>query len=47
MVTLAENPTNTPGAIWVDTITSTQFNVNCENDPGASNLDFGWRAVVL
>ena len=19
----------------------------CENDPGASNLDFGWRVVVL
>ena len=41
-VTLGENPTNTPGAIWVDTITSTQFTVNCENDPGASNLDFSW-----
>ncbi|MDY6966101.1 MAG: right-handed parallel beta-helix repeat-containing protein [Halobacteriota archaeon] len=46
-ITLKENPTNTPGAIWVDTITSTQFTVNCENDPGASNLDFGWRAIVL
>jgi len=45
-ITLAENPDNTPGAIWVDTITSTQFNVNCENDPGASNLDFGWKASV-
>lgn len=43
-VTLGENPTNTPGAIWVDTITSTQFTVNCENDPGASNLDFSWGA---
>lgn len=41
-VTLGENPSNTPGAIWVDTITSTQFTVNCENDPGASNLDFSW-----
>lgn len=41
-VTLTENPSNTPGAIWVDTITATQFNVNCENDPGASNLDFSW-----
>jgi hypothetical protein len=46
-ITLAEDPTNSPGAIWVDTLTSTQFNVNCENDPGASNLDFGWRAAVL
>ena len=42
-ITLTENPTNTPGAIWVDTITSTQFTVNCENDPGASNLDFSWK----
>lgn len=46
-VTLKENPDNTPGAIWVDTITSTQFTVNCENDPGASNLDFAWQAIVL
>jgi len=42
IVTLSENPTNTPGAIYVDTITSTQFTVHCENDPGASNLDFTW-----
>lgn len=41
-ITLTENPTNTPGAIWVDTITATEFTVNCENDPGASNLDFEW-----
>lgn len=41
-ITLTENPTNTPGAIWVDTITATEFTVNCENDPGASNLDFRW-----
>lgn len=46
-VTLGENPTNTPGAVWVDTITSTQFTVNCENDPGASGLDFGWRADIV
>lgn len=43
-ITLTENPTNTPGAIWVDTIGATQFTVNCENDPGASNLDFSWSA---
>jgi hypothetical protein len=41
-ITLGENPTNTPGAIWVDTIGATTFQVNCENDPGASNLDFSW-----
>jgi hypothetical protein len=43
-ITFTEDPTNSPGAIWVDTITSTQFTVNCENDPGASNFNFGWRA---
>lgn len=41
-ITLTENPTNTPGAIWVDTIGAANFTVNCENDPGASNLDFSW-----
>jgi len=46
-VTLTEDPSNTPGAIFVNTITSTQFTVNCENDPGASNLDFEWQAIVL
>jgi len=44
IVTALENPTNTPGAIWVDTYTSTQFTINCENDPGASNLDVAWQA---
>jgi parallel beta-helix repeat protein len=43
LIVLTENPTNTPGAVWVDTITSANFTVNCENDPGASNLDFSWR----
>lgn len=42
----AENPTNDVGTIWVDTFTSTQFTVNCENAPGASDFTFGWRASV-
>jgi len=41
-VTLTEDPSNTPGAIWVSAIGATTFVVNCENDPGASNLDFSW-----
>jgi hypothetical protein len=45
-IVMGENPTNDPGNVWVDTITSTQFNINCRNDPGASNLDFGWNASV-
>lgn len=43
-VTLRENPTNTAGDIWVDTVGATTFAVNCRNNPGASNLDFAWRA---
>lgn len=43
-ITPTKNPTNTPGLIWVDTTTATQFTVNCEADPGASNFDFAWAA---
>lgn len=46
-ITLTENPTNTPGAVFVTSITSTQFTVNVENDPGASNLDFSWQASII
>lgn len=41
-ITLGEDPTNTPGAIFVTSIGATTFDVNSENDPGASNLDFSW-----
>jgi len=44
ILTFSENPTNDPGNIWVSNLTSTQFTVNCRSNPGASNLDFGWRA---
>jgi len=47
MVTAAEDPTNSPGALWIDTYTSTQFTVNVENDPGASNLDVVWSCQVF
>lgn len=43
VITLAENPTASPGAVWVDTIGAANFTVNCENDPGVSALDFGWK----
>ena len=46
-VVAGEDPTNSVGLIWVDTITATQFTIHCEADPGASNLDLGWRVVVL
>jgi hypothetical protein len=41
-ITGKEDPTNSTGTHWVDTITATQFTFNVENDPGASNFDFGW-----
>lgn len=43
-VTLREGPTYSPGAIWINTVGSTTFQVNCENDPGGSDLDFSWAA---
>jgi hypothetical protein len=46
-ITLGELSTNDPGQVYVDTITSTQFTVRCRNNPGASNLDFAWQAIVL
>lgn len=36
------NTTVAVGEIWVDTITSTQFNVNVAVAPGASTFTFGW-----
>lgn len=42
-ITFSENPTNDPGNIWISAIGATTFTVNVRNDPGASNLDFGWR----
>jgi len=46
-VTLGENPTATAGDIWVSTITSTQFTINCRNNPGVSNLDIGWKVQII
>jgi hypothetical protein len=37
-----ENPTNDVGTIWISGIGSANFTVNVENDPGASDWDFGW-----
>ena len=45
MVTLNENPTNAPVAVWISDITPNTFRVNVGADPGASNLDFGWSAI--
>ena len=41
------NPTNSVGLVWVDTITRSQFTIHCEADPGVSNLDVGWKVIVI
>lgn len=43
-VVFGEQGTNDYGRWWVSNITSTQFTLNVSADPGASNLDFAWRA---
>ena len=43
VVNFKENPTNSPGAVWIDTVGASTFRVNVENDPGASGFDFAWR----
>lgn len=40
-----ENPTNAPGDDWW-TANATALVYNIENDPGASNLDLAWEALV-
>ena len=39
----SESPTSDPGNFWISNITSTQFTINCRNDPGVSNLSLGGR----
>lgn len=41
-----EDPTNSIGTIWISGLNSTHFTVNVENDPGASNWNFGWNVRV-
>ena len=41
-----ENPTDSVGDWWVDTIGGTNFVLNVATDPGANDLDFGWEAKV-
>jgi hypothetical protein len=42
-VTALEDPTNTPGLLWISNIAASVFTINCENDPGVSDLDLAWR----
>jgi hypothetical protein len=46
IITPRESPTNAVSFWWVDTLTAIQFTINVNADPGASNLDFDWRAVI-
>ena len=43
-VTMTNNPTADPGNVYVDTITSTQFNINVRTDPSTSGAIFSWAA---
>lgn len=43
IVVPTNNPTNDPGNFWIDTFTSTQFNINCRADPGVGGATFAWR----
>lgn len=36
------SPANTPGHIWVDTITATEFTIHCTVDPGVGGATFAW-----
>jgi len=45
-ITPKENPTNPVTFWWVDTVGATNFTINVNADPGASNLDFDWEAKV-
>jgi parallel beta-helix repeat protein len=44
------NPTNGMGnasKFWVNTLTSTQFTINVDVDPGADTATFCWKAIIL
>jgi hypothetical protein len=43
-ITPTNSPTTDPGHMWVSSITSTQFTVNCRTAPGASTATFEWKA---
>jgi len=46
-VVFGEDPTTSPGAMYISNITSTQFTINTEVAPGASNLDLGWKVQIV
>lgn len=45
-IQFTENPTNDNGNVWLSSIGSATATLNVRNDPGASNLDFGWRVAI-
>lgn len=45
LVVPVENPTNPITYWWVSGIDGTNFTINIDADPGASNLDFHWEAM--
>ncbi len=45
-ITPRENPTNPVSFWWVDGLGIAEFIINVNADPGASGIDFDWRAIV-
>lgn len=40
------NPTVDPGNVWISTITSTQFTINCRTNPSTTGAIFSWKATL-
>lgn len=45
-ITPTANATNNPGNMWVSSIGSSSFTVNCRTDPGSGGLAFAWSAAL-
>lgn len=43
-ITPAEDPTNIVSFWWISGVGASNFTINVDADPGASNLDFAWSA---
>jgi hypothetical protein len=45
-LTPTNNPTVDPGNVWISTITSTQFTINCRTNPSTTGAIFSWKATL-
>lgn len=46
ILTPTNSPTTDPGNVWISTITSTQFTINCRTNPGATGAIFSWKVIL-